>query len=46
MSFAELQNYYERLLKEAITKADDLEDALKQAKEEGCLLYTSDAADE
>ena len=35
MSFAELQNYYERLLKEAITKADDLEDALKQAKEEG-----------
>ena len=41
MSFSKLQNYYNRLLKEAIAqkeaieKADDYDDALKEASEEG-----------
>ena len=35
MSFSKLQNYYNRLLKESIAKADDFNNALKEASDEG-----------
>ena len=35
MSFSKLQNYYNRLLKESIAKADDFDNALKEASDEG-----------